>query len=75
MEREKESQADSMLSAEPPTWGSISRPEITTCAETKSWTFNQLRHPGAPVVIYFYPIISLICPFSDTTIGCSQSGS
>ena len=47
--RERKSQADSDLSTEPDSGAQSHNPEITTWAETKSWTLNQLCHPRAPV--------------------------
>ena len=56
-EEERESQAGSTLSAKSPTRGSNPRNcEITTLvwwAETKSWTLNQVSHPGAQSFLPF----------------------
>ena len=43
---ERESQADSPMSAEPDMGLSLNNPEIMTSAEIKSWMLNWLSHPG-----------------------------
>ena len=45
---ERESQADSILCMEPDVGLDCTNHEIMTRAEIKSWTLNQLNHPGAP---------------------------
>ena len=47
-EGERESQADS---EEPDVGLELTNSGIMTWAEIKSWTLNQLRHPGAPQII------------------------
>ena len=57
-EGEKESQADTALSAEhdPGVWSHY--PEVMTWAEIKSWLLNLLSHPGAPVFNFSISLVS-----------------
>ena len=48
---ERESHADSV---EPNTGLDLTNCEIMTSVEIKSWTLNQLSHPGAPPPMQFY---------------------
>ena len=48
-EDERESQAGSVLCAEPRHRAWSPDPEIMTWAEIKTWTLNQLSPPGAPI--------------------------
>ena len=47
-QRERILEADSLLSVEPDEGLDIKTTEIMTWAEARSWTYNQLSHPGTP---------------------------
>lgn len=51
-ERERESQADSFLSAEPNMGLDLMTPKIWTQAKTKSPLLNPLSYPGTPSSIF-----------------------
>ena len=52
-DRERESQASSMLLVEPDVGLDLTNCEIMTRAETESQTLNPLSHPGAPKIKKF----------------------
>ena len=53
-EGDRESQTDSLLSAEADGGAPSHNPEIMIWAEIKSWMPHWLSHPGAPISITFY---------------------
>ena len=67
-EREEERRIPSGLhtiSAEPDVGLELMSPEIMTWAKIKSWTLNQLSHPGAPTVVVFSWLLYACQNFSN----------